>query len=368
MNENAPQDSTPFLESGGGGTTISSYKSLEQPAQTRSLGLTDGFETWSDSSNAFKQAVFHAGVYVTIGIVAYSFLLDTKWPLIDSVYFSVVIFTTVGYGDLSPASSNAGMIFTLFFAFYGITILGIFLGILGDMYLERQQVFVEAALKQTRAAYLAQIAEDLKKPDGADEDDAPEESEESDQFISLAVLSFVKEQMGNIIILTIILVPIVVLEGWSPVKGLYWMVVTGTTVGLGDEYPTSDWSKAICILYIPLLVVFAGNFLGRMASVYVDKRNGAIEAKFFERAMRESDLEKMDTNKDNRVSKDEFLVYMLTTMQKVEKDDIDEIFELFNKFDKDRSGVLTANDLRVISERTTVYSKRGFVKSPSSLI
>jgi voltage-gated potassium channel len=43
---------------------------------------------------------------------------------LDSLYFSVITLTTVGYGDFSP-STRAGNIFTMFYIFIGI---GIVLG------------------------------------------------------------------------------------------------------------------------------------------------------------------------------------------------------------------------------------------------
>jgi hypothetical protein len=57
-------------------------------------GLTDGYQTWTQSYDAVYQGIFHTLLYFTVGVVAYSYLLNTKWPIVDSLYFSVVIFTT----------------------------------------------------------------------------------------------------------------------------------------------------------------------------------------------------------------------------------------------------------------------------------
>jgi len=43
------------------------------------------------------------------------------WRYLDSAFFSVVTVTTIGYGDLTP-QTDAGKIFTMFFAFSGIGI------------------------------------------------------------------------------------------------------------------------------------------------------------------------------------------------------------------------------------------------------
>ena len=45
------------------------------------------------------------------------------WNLLDSLYFSVVTLTTIGYGDLSP-STAASKIFTIFYIFVGLVHLG----------------------------------------------------------------------------------------------------------------------------------------------------------------------------------------------------------------------------------------------------
>lgn len=41
------------------------------------------------------------------------------WRYLDSVYFTVVTITTIGYGDFTP-QTDAGKIITLFFPFIGI--------------------------------------------------------------------------------------------------------------------------------------------------------------------------------------------------------------------------------------------------------
>ena len=164
--------------------------------------------------------------------------------------------------------------------------------------------------------------------------------------------------------------------------GLYWMVITGSTVGFGDLSPTSvsnfivgrndtranfsvfvlkspfvifstsiqndtkTLTKCIGIFYIPLAVAVFGELLGRIAAAYVERRNDEVEEKFLHRTMTLADLRTMDTDKDNRVSEVEFLKYMLIALQKVDKEDIDEIMDVFRSLDKSGTSYINQEDIR----------------------
>ena len=123
------------------------------------------------------------------------------------------------------------------------------------------------------------------------------------------------------------------------------MVVTGTTIGFGDLGPTQAMTRAICIVWIPLAVAVLGEFLGRVANTWIDRRNDEIEARFLKRAMTMADLQRMDTNADDKVSAEEFLRYMLISLQKVEVAEIDAILALFRKLDKSNTGAINKEDL-----------------------
>ena len=64
-----------------------------------------------------------ASVVIAAGTVFYRFVEDLRW--IDSLYFSVITLTTVGYGDFSP-TTNAGKVFTMFYVVVGV---GIFIAL-----------------------------------------------------------------------------------------------------------------------------------------------------------------------------------------------------------------------------------------------
>ena len=68
-----------------------------------------------------------ASVVVAVGAVFYRFVEDLVW--VDSIYFSVITLTTVGYGDFSPTTTT-GKVFTIFYVLAGI---GIFVAVVTEV-------------------------------------------------------------------------------------------------------------------------------------------------------------------------------------------------------------------------------------------
>jgi hypothetical protein len=333
----------------------------EQPAAAEESKKSDEYVEWSTSSKAFQEAFFHTGLYIFLGIVFYSFILDTKLGILESVYFSMSIFLTVGYGDISPGTSNAGMVFTVFFAVYGIIIIGIFLGVAGDYAVGRLQNRYEQIEGAARNKYLKTIdakaagdeAVEVEYEDDYDTKDPIYKClNRFDPFLAdLFVIA--KDQQFLMYTIFILGIPIGWKEGWSIFEGFYWLTITGTTIGFGDLTPQSEFSKIYCIVYIPVTVFLVGYFLGNVADLYVEKRNDGAEEKFLNKALTESSLETMDTDNDNKVTKIEFLTYMLKTLGKVDQSELDYILSIFEKLDKDGSGTLTKEDISIISEETS---------------
>lgn len=63
---------------------------------------------------------------IVVGTVVYHWLEDWSW--VDSLYFSVVAGTTVGFGDLAP-TTDGSKLFTIAYIITGFSIIATFLNL-----------------------------------------------------------------------------------------------------------------------------------------------------------------------------------------------------------------------------------------------
>jgi voltage-gated potassium channel len=80
---------------------------------------------WRDPETKALPVV--AGALVISGTIFYWRVED--WTVVESLYFSVVTLTTVGFGDFAPTTAGA-QIFTIFYILTGI---GVFVALLASV-------------------------------------------------------------------------------------------------------------------------------------------------------------------------------------------------------------------------------------------
>ncbi len=78
----------------------------------------------NESQWVYRLLAIGALSLLVVGTVVYHYLEGWSW--VDSFYFCTVAVTTVGFGDLHP-TSDASKLFTVFYIFAGISLVGAFL-------------------------------------------------------------------------------------------------------------------------------------------------------------------------------------------------------------------------------------------------
>ena len=300
-----------------------------------------------------RLCAMYLAIYLGVAVLAFSFIFE-KWSIIDSLYFAVSTFTTCGYGDHEP-TTQAGQLFTIFFAIYGVIILGVFIGIVGNFISEHQYEVTlnneEEFGEQVLETLFAGIDEKEKPGNTRSPRPKPTYQEVRKDFlgdhISLAddFWFVVKSEYKAIALVAVGGLILGLREGWGITSILYFCIMAASTTGYGDYTPQTQTDKVFCIFFYPLAVCVFGEVLARIAGVYMQRRRVAAEKEFLHQALTLCDLRKMDADQDGSVSKEEFICYMLVALQKVDQEVIDDLREIFDKFDTTGSGTLEKSDL-----------------------
>lgn len=345
----------------------------------RSLSIDFGGFAFSRSQLDMIWYSLYCFVYLSIAVGAFSFVFES-WSIVDSVYFAISTFTTTGFGDkvrecvlymdsdgvatgtttfdtlfflrlihLQVPSTTSGRLFTTVFALYGIIMLGIFVGIVGYAVGKAQYKEIKKLKAGSRKSVLMSMfprhVESLKLLPG--ETAASRAAVLSEGTAS--ILSDVQEVSTKAfpLLLAVVVLACVLgeIEGWPITSSLYFCVIASTTTGYGDYVPTTNWTKLYCILFVPFAVAVFANTLGRIAGIYIRRKNRMAERKFMRRSITLCDLRAMDANDDGMVSMEEFLTFMLVALQKVDRELLEELRAVFISLDRNGNGMLEKDDL-----------------------
>ena len=92
-------------------------------------------EVWVEPAG--RVLIVGALAIVATGTVFYTVV--EGWRVLDSLYFTVITLTTIGYGDFSP-TTDISKIFTMFFVIAGVSfILGLLNFVIGRTVKERTE-------------------------------------------------------------------------------------------------------------------------------------------------------------------------------------------------------------------------------------
>ncbi|XP_076835109.1 potassium channel subfamily K member 10b isoform X2 [Brachyhypopomus gauderio] len=164
-----------------------------------------------------------------IGETSYNY---SHWDLGSAFFFAGTVITTIGYGNIAP-STEGGKIFCILYAIFGIPLFGFLLAGIGD---QLGTIFVKSILKLELV---------FKKH---------REISQNKIRVTSTILFILA---GCVVFVTIPAVVFKHIEGWTMLEAVYFVVITLTTVGIGDYVAGGDrnikymkWYKPLVLLWI----------------------------------------------------------------------------------------------------------------------
>ena len=348
----------------------------------------DGSESTTTTSSSkiswgLRESLFAIGVYLLIGGISYHSTLAAElrqsspttdyWSWIDALYFSVVTFTTVGYGDLVP-TSGLGKAFTVVFGLAGISILGLAISAIGSKLMTVESDMIEKA-KQTSRRNMLRFWHDVSKEDGRKGGKAKEATKDSSATnydVSLSdyepkeerlwqhtLRSLVQKLIPSFVVLLLGGIGMGRLEGWSLTDSAYYAFVTASTIGYGDLSPVTRLGRLLGIAFIPVAVAAVGEVLGSVATTLQERRQEQFYKSLLEKEkLNPQRLLQMDTDRNGRVSREEYVQFMLQEMDLVSAEEFDELHAQFDKLDIDGGGYLDKADIQVRVDKQNRVSNK----------
>lgn len=155
------------------------------------------------------------------------------------------------------------------------------------------------------------------------------------------------------------------IEGWDFNIAFYWACQTVTTVGYGDFPPNSRNGKVFTVFYIMFglgsvataithvveypMALRAKNSEAKVLNQFGGDLSNAMLNKIFHSEIYERHPD-LQVNK-NVMSKSEFIILLLQTMNKVDEKDIVLASRVFNRLDVNGDGTLSVRDMEALKEQ-----------------
>ena len=338
----------------------------------------------------FRNACIAIFIYLSIGAIAFKAVFpEPSWSVLDAVYFSSVCLSTIGYGDLVP-STNGGKIFASIFGMSGILLWSSAIVSIGTRLVQSETKFAEKMLRVAKKNAFLEFYEQhmpgiLKQKD-LDQDGKSASTSSNGENTSWPLATPMppqKAQNGmrqNLFkwfrLVRSLIKPLLVilsggtligrLEGWNLCDSLYFSLITSSTIGFGDFSPSTVAGRALSILFIPFLLAAAGDFFARVGVFVIRDRGEKLFASTAERAewLTPEQADEMDLNHDGRVSKYEYILYMLLELGVVSPEESQLLGEQFERFDVFGSGYIEGEDLKAMKKfREKLHRERNQKKA-----
>jgi len=280
-------------------------------------------------------------VYIVLGLAVY--VGFEEWTVLETIYFEIVVLTTVGYGDVSPSLDHT-KVFTCFYVLFALVI----------------AVFAISFLMEAAMTYAEQKARELQV-----------QRQEEGIF---AQKKHARQRRFRTMLKNVALFGLLILVGslffgtvkdWedSPgdkwVNSIYLSVITLTTEGFGDFSASSDAEKVFCCFYMVIGIPSCGACLATFTEYIFGEQKDDIRLGLVQGGLKQDKFESMEAfcktlsaanciadEDDDSISRFEFLSFLLVENDIVDMENITDAMSNFRALDVQQDGHITRDDVK----------------------
>jgi hypothetical protein len=242
----------------------------------------------SQSTVVVNTALFFS--YYIIGIMYY--MTVEKWSTLQCLYFSSITAATIGYGTLHP-STDAARVFTSFYIIYGLV------------------VFFKVS--NNFSAYMKSVLDSFLR-----------NTIKTSNIVSIHYRTCI-HLFSVLLIFSIGMIAYSASEEWTANDSFYYVIVTMTTIGYGDENVIRESSLIFSLFYILLCVLTIASLI-----FYLEEINSVVELEHqLKNDIASIEMSVLGTYSDIKKDRDHFTLQMLLKMNIISHDQIDSIIKRY---------------------------------------
>lgn len=283
-------------------------------------------------------------LWVAVGLYMY---MSRPWgedkhsyDVIESLYVMVQIVTTVGYGDLTPVQPG-GYLFTACYVLTAVVVVSSVVGAITDRVIKsHESVAANLSTQLVSQALGGELSGSISNGQIL-----PYKAE---------VINFLKAfgVWSSFVASGTLFFHLFPGEKKSFIEAFYMSVVTLTTVGFGDQTPTTRTGKIFAIIWMLLGVAAFANMIGRFAGLMASREGmNALQEDDLLRIMSDPLFLKGQDDlqaRESVVRRADFILFMLCDMELVDRGIVDRLSANFEMLDKDGNGCLNMEDIGTI--------------------
>lgn len=286
-----------------------------------------------------RKLVIFLFLYLATGTICFYLVRDQIGggktnAFIDSVYFTIVTMTSVGYNDILPNSATTKLLACVY-VFSGMALLCLVLVKASDYLVEKQEHLLVSALQMSRSQ--TDILNSFDK------------NRIKNKCILVSILLATLILTGTIFLVRV--------ENLSVIDAFFCVCATITSLGYTKKSFSSAGGRVFAIFWIFTSVVCLGHLFFCIAELNAEHKQKKLVKKFLAKRMTSRDLEAADLDDDGRVTAAEFIVYKLKEIGKIRQEDVSLAMKEFEILDYDQSGTLSAADLMLSQSQSSAMIK-----------